>query len=540
MLAVWQASIALLCLEFNAAITASAINFEHTAGSEPFDFASLGGVSLIAQLGSDGKFAFTRDHDGRLLQDVQDDATPWMQSQSQATPAPPPPARPGTDIRPAQQGRDQVGQGAAKPNPIAAKFQQFLQSMPWRQLNFAKARMNRTLVGQVQQHLLTFLEQEPLVPRQPGKESCAGPPSGGWDAAPIQGALQDSLAAQTCQEADTDIFTGTMFAHPKTLVDIVLFSYELDVLEIRLNELGKVVDYFVLVEMAFTFKGIPKPSLWARNRKSSRFADVASKVVHVFIDGPGAHQLAEAQTGTLNWHPELYQTRRGWELVGSLIKKLGLEDTDTVKLYGDADEIPAFKSCWLMKHCERHDPQVPLSNGIWMPMGRLDYALSTDFPVTDLPYTFRNPTWQPANGTRLVGRFINGPHLLGGVHLTYYNYFPFILQEALSCTECHGIGDLNLPGLLRAAEASSASSFDTAMKCVFQARTDLQGSLRVLADRLTPLQTVISQDPCYREVMYLPQYLRCNWERFPAWFGRTDPRLLFGSSSSSNDECELY
>ena len=43
---------------------------------------------------------------------------------------------------------------------------------------------------------------------------------------------------------------------PARLVDVVMFAWELDILEIRLHELEEVVDVFVIIESAFSQRGL--------------------------------------------------------------------------------------------------------------------------------------------------------------------------------------------------------------------------------------------------------------------------------------------
>jgi beta-1,4-mannosyl-glycoprotein beta-1,4-N-acetylglucosaminyltransferase len=63
------------------------------------------------------------------------------------------------------------------------------------------------------------------------------------------------------------------------VLDAVLMSTELDLLEIRLNELDPVVDYFLIVESNATFTGLPKDTYFKNNR--SRFAKFESKIVYM-------------------------------------------------------------------------------------------------------------------------------------------------------------------------------------------------------------------------------------------------------------------
>ncbi|KAJ3549394.1 hypothetical protein NMY22_g897 [Coprinellus aureogranulatus] len=60
------------------------------------------------------------------------------------------------------------------------------------------------------------------------------------------------------------------------VLDAVLMSSELDLLEIRLNELDGVVDHFLIVESNATFTGLPKETFFANNL--DRYAKFADKI----------------------------------------------------------------------------------------------------------------------------------------------------------------------------------------------------------------------------------------------------------------------
>ena len=62
------------------------------------------------------------------------------------------------------------------------------------------------------------------------------------------------------------------------VLDAVLMSSELDLLEIRLNELDSVVDYFLIVESNATFTGLPKETYFALN--NDRFSKFQHKIVY--------------------------------------------------------------------------------------------------------------------------------------------------------------------------------------------------------------------------------------------------------------------
>lgn len=63
------------------------------------------------------------------------------------------------------------------------------------------------------------------------------------------------------------------------LFDCFTFFNELDLLEIRLEELSSVVDWFVLVEATRTFSGRPKPLYFEENKE--RYSKFLHKIVHV-------------------------------------------------------------------------------------------------------------------------------------------------------------------------------------------------------------------------------------------------------------------
>lgn len=62
------------------------------------------------------------------------------------------------------------------------------------------------------------------------------------------------------------------------VLDAVLMSSELDLLEIRMNELDSVVDRFFIVESNTTFTGLPKKTYFADNK--DRFSKFEHKIVY--------------------------------------------------------------------------------------------------------------------------------------------------------------------------------------------------------------------------------------------------------------------
>lgn len=115
--------------------------------------------------------------------------------------------------------------------------------------------------------------------------------------------------------------------------DCFTFFNELDLLEIRLNELDPVVDYFVLVEANYTHQGKDKPYIFEANK--SRFADFLYKIIYIKLsDCP---DVAGKQGSELSWTLENYQRN-------AILRGLThCSDNDCI-LISDVDEIPASAS----------------------------------------------------------------------------------------------------------------------------------------------------------------------------------------------------
>jgi hypothetical protein len=112
------------------------------------------------------------------------------------------------------------------------------------------------------------------------------------------------------------------------IYDCFTFFNELDLLEIRLNVLGGVVDRFVLVEACQTFQRGDKPLYYAENK--DRFAPFADRIEHVIV-GKFPKEATDA------WACENWQRNA---------IRHGIRDAevgDTI-LISDLDEIPRPES----------------------------------------------------------------------------------------------------------------------------------------------------------------------------------------------------
>jgi beta-1,4-mannosyl-glycoprotein beta-1,4-N-acetylglucosaminyltransferase len=113
------------------------------------------------------------------------------------------------------------------------------------------------------------------------------------------------------------------------IYDCFCFFNELDVLEVRLNELNEVVDFFVLVEAEWTHQKKSKPLYYELNK--DRFAKFHSKIRHIIVkEEPGFFYNFRRPTP---WDFEKFQKDQ---------IKMGLYDCkpDDVVIISDIDEIP--------------------------------------------------------------------------------------------------------------------------------------------------------------------------------------------------------
>lgn len=106
------------------------------------------------------------------------------------------------------------------------------------------------------------------------------------------------------------------------IYDCSLFRNELDLLEIRLNELYHHVDYFVVVESTQTFQGEPKELVLKNNW--DKFSKWHDKIIHIVVDDM-------PNTGNA-WTKEFHQRN-------AISRGLVDADDDDIVIVCDVDEI---------------------------------------------------------------------------------------------------------------------------------------------------------------------------------------------------------
>ncbi|KAM7263903.1 hypothetical protein ACFE04_001586 [Oxalis oulophora] len=136
---------------------------------------------------------------------------------------------------------------------------------------------------------------------------------------------------------------------PRPVYDAIIFSNELDLLEIRWRILEPYVTKFIILESATTFTGKPKPLLFSQNR--ARFAFAEKKIVYgVFpgrISAAGSHE-----------DPFILEGEQR-EAMNRLIQKSGIVTGDLL-IMSDTDEIPSAETVKLLQWCDGFPPVMQL------------------------------------------------------------------------------------------------------------------------------------------------------------------------------------
>ena len=121
------------------------------------------------------------------------------------------------------------------------------------------------------------------------------------------------------------------------IFDGFLFNDELDLLELRLMELGDLVDHFLIVEGRHDFQQHPKRLVFMENRK--RFARWNDKIIHQIVKlDPAPHPFIE------------HESRRQFDYAGA--------DFNDLIMLGDVDEIPSREALELVRKTPPGRPMV--------------------------------------------------------------------------------------------------------------------------------------------------------------------------------------
>lgn len=156
--------------------------------------------------------------------------------------------------------------------------------------------------------LTYFLELEPLVPVN---KECKPPPL--------------STSTEINCTLYSTAFNGVKRPDPVKVAVLLQLGFDVDVLEIHLNELDGVVDKFFITESTHAHYGnIRKPLMWERVRQQDRFKHFP--VIHFIVD-----DAESANAPDKEWSMEYLQERLRWQKF--------LEWNAATNYFNDADII---------------------------------------------------------------------------------------------------------------------------------------------------------------------------------------------------------
>ena len=194
----------------------------------------------------------------------------------------------------------------------------------------------------------------------------------------------------------------------------------------------------------------------------------------------------------------------------------GLLTESDLFISADVDEIMSRQALQKLQWCKLQGQLI--TGALWMPVGSLDRALKSDYPVVGRPHSFGLPTiyhWGliqtgQADGSRLQ-IFFKGSrdkYVLGGIHMTNSAFFPLSVLKDLTGTEY----SRTLPGFFTN---------------IFRSVEDInkqQARIYNLDNKLFWKNNTVPLNKANDIKLYVPWFLACNPHRFPYWFGQPDPR----------------
>lgn len=289
---------------------------------------------------------------------------------------------------------------------------------------------------------------------------------------------------------------------------IIQLGFDVDILEAYLWEVYDVVDKFFIIESTTTHSGMRKPLVWERLKEDPRFKRFTDKVVHFIVD--------EASTSDPNgniWLPEEQQERIRWEKFKEWNEKNKFFEDDDLIGFGDTDEIPSRNTLAVLKQCSGNLDHVDI--GTTFLFGNSEDVFSSDFPIRGYPYTVGDPTFFTLrdaltfthDGKNYPSRMrgYSKKYLLGGAHISGYQYMPYLLNKVMVATERSDpqIGEGNMEEL--------EDYYKTGIKKNF-------------LHRIKKPDEIMNR---IKSHYYIPWIMECAPDRYPVFYGKRDPRLYY-------------
>ena len=196
---------------------------------------------------------------------------------------------------------------------------------------------------------------------------------------------------------------------------------------------------------------------------------------------------------------------------------------DDILISADVDEVMSRQALSSLRWCETSSDL--LTGALWMPLGNLQWALKTGYPVHEKPHTLGFPLiykWKDIVGGKYRGtrntktgtaEYPKSPvrkYITGGIHMTNIAYLPLAILKELSATEDNYYG-----GYINSAYLLSMKIEDINLE---------QERYYNLEGRTCWLENIDDIADSKDVEKYVPWFLDCNPKRYPYWYGKTEPR----------------
>lgn len=129
----------------------------------------------------------------------------------------------------------------------------------------------------------------------------------------------------------------------RKIYDLFMINTELDLLEIRLNELKDHVDYFVILESASTFTGLSKPLHLEDNWE--QFSAFHNQIIYQVLNDTGFYS-------TITWDHEDLQRNAMFDQVFPNLSGERQANPGDVILVSDIDEMPRPATLQVLRNCQ--------------------------------------------------------------------------------------------------------------------------------------------------------------------------------------------
>jgi beta-1,4-mannosyl-glycoprotein beta-1,4-N-acetylglucosaminyltransferase len=249
--------------------------------------------------------------------------------------------------------------------------------------------------------------------------------------------------------------------------DCFTFFNELDLLELRLNELDGVVDHFVIVEAGKTQSLIDKPFYFEENK--SRYEKFLHKIIHVNVeDYPDNKENL--------WQMENHQR--------NCISR-GLQDAndDDLVLISDADEIPHKEIVKFLDkslYCQANIEQYNIGRLVSFKMSFHAYYLNLISEGYWIGTVAGRAKEMKEYGHPQFARRAKDhvPQVIGGWHFSWLGGWERIYEKAISCIE--PLDKSNLPSKEQYKDFFSGPFIESEQK-KFIKTEDLSGTSKSLS-----------------------------------------------------------